>query len=454
MSSNQQRQEQEQLQERISQSRTNVYEILQHVSIPVPSSQEHLQLPHEIYLQILEYLPQFPLQARLDCTTRRLPSRRCFVTDQSCQTDAEGMIHARSHQPLPHLQFFRFRSMGFKVGFGVTTNPSCTTSSGMVDSCGFFVSTKCFHFGKGKEENVTTLLDWLLRTRYHSTSNAMGVAVDYAQNQLLLNWPNRQDTLRIDLPEQFQNKVLYPMVQVWGGSAITVLPEKVMAADAVGAAVDKNKNKNSNNKSPTTTCRIPSTTSTSMEDDSNTSTVSTTPRTSATVTLNPPTTLPLTQSITRDSWCSEWMSLCKSRGLPWDNNHRRWAAPAAPLLELPEVQRVRIVPTLPPERQPEPQLRTHITTPSPPRSQSPPPPTFIPRSILKNNNRRFSPIVDELDSRMQTSTSLTSMTTRVGGSPLGSRSSFVLGGRLTQPSPLRGTTAGTRRRNNQQFCLH
>ncbi|CAJ1954141.1 unnamed protein product [Cylindrotheca closterium] len=74
-----------------------------------------------------------------------------------------------------------------------------------------------------------------------------------------------------------------------------------------------------------------------MEDDSNTSTVSTTPRTSATVTLNPPTTLPLTQSITRDSWCSEWMSLCKSRGLPWNNNHRRWAAPAAPLLELPEV---------------------------------------------------------------------------------------------------------------------
>lgn len=257
-----------------------------------------------------EYLSPFPLlYGTFDCP-RSKRCRKCKLTYHYCRACIGSMIKATSPNALPHKKFFRFRAVGSNVGFGLTTSPNASKGIRLNDeACGFLVPTKCFHFAVAGNagENAAALHGFLLKTRYYCTDNTMGIAVDYEKQQILVNWLNRQETLQVDLPESFRNKVLYPIVQVWDGSEITVLCDKqtpkkgeedfipfplsLFPLAPTRTIADKNTTENIIDEATISTARSHSLTNAARH-------------------------VPPIHVIGKDSWCSGWIEMCTSRGLP------------------------------------------------------------------------------------------------------------------------------------------
>jgi hypothetical protein len=240
-------------------------------------SRHKTRLPLDVCSLIATFCPPFPLHI----AAAMKPCRQCRVTDQICQShklcQRNCIVTARSRQPFSHLQFFKIRFLGNSVGIGLTLNPNGSSGIRFNDeSCGFYLETKCFHFGKDEatgEERAIGIHDWFLKSRFQYTGNIIGLAVDYERNQILLKWPNRTEMLRFTLPEHFQNKLLFPLVQSWGGCELSLVytPEEE-EEDLIEKKDDAHGDLNS-------------------------------------------TTISLSESNTESRWYSGWISFCRSRGL-------------------------------------------------------------------------------------------------------------------------------------------
>eukprot|EP00980_Cylindrotheca_fusiformis_P030116 scaffold24404_cov103-Cylindrotheca_fusiformis.AAC.3 len=257
---------------------------LQEVSRMISAPEKPTELPIEVCSLIAEFCPAYPLTFEKDSHCQH-----CQVSDQRCKSGrwCPCVIIARSRQPFAPLKFFNIRFVGNSIGIGLTLNPN--GSSGVrrnPESCGFFLETKCFHYGTNEEtgeDRAIGIHDWFLKSQYYNTGNIIGLAVDYEKNELLLKWPNRIEILRLSLPKQFRNRLLFPFVQCWDGSEVAVdYTEEKTGALETAADVQK-----------TTVIDV-------GEEDTSSSTLS---------------SLSGGSNSEEIRWYSGWLSVCRSRGI-------------------------------------------------------------------------------------------------------------------------------------------